>query len=89
MKFAYIMMTVGLLQIPSSFIAHAAESVGEKIQVGAKNTKRLIKKGANRVGEAVCLQGDLECTTKKAKNRLSETKDSTVDAAVELKNKVD
>jgi hypothetical protein len=70
-------------------VVHAAETVGEKAAVTGKKIKRSAKKGMNRVKEAVCMEGDVECAAKKLKNRASEAKDGVVDKATEVKDNVD
>ena len=69
--------------------AHAEETMGEKAAVEGNNAKREVKKGANRVKEAVCTEGDAKCAAKKLKHRAGEAKDATVDKAKEVKGDVD
>ena len=69
--------------------AYAEETTTEKIKVKAHDTKRAIKKGANRVEETVCMKGDIECASIKMKNRTIEAKDATVDGVKKIKNKID
>lgn len=70
-------------------VSHAEETLTEKAQDTTRDAKRAVKKGANRVGEALCMEGDLKCAAKKAKNRATETKDSAVDKAKEVKESID
>jgi len=72
--------------VPSVF---AEETILEKAQVVGNATARAVKKGANRVSEAVCNKGNAECAGEKIKNRAAEAKDAVVDGAKELKNKID
>lgn len=73
--------------------AQAEETIKEKVTVKAKTVVREVKKGVNRAEEAVCgkLTGDskTECLTKKATNRVVETKDAVVDKVDEVKGAVD
>ncbi|HXH75505.1 MAG TPA: hypothetical protein VNJ08_11100 [Bacteriovoracaceae bacterium] len=86
MKFALVLLGFALTVGQFAF---ADETVGEKAAVVATDAGRGLKKGANRVSEALCMEGDLKCAGKKAKNRIIEGKDAAVDGASELKNKVD
>jgi uncharacterized low-complexity protein len=70
-------------------IALADESIVEKVSASSRDAKRGLKKGANRAKEAFCMDGDLECSARKAKNRLNEAGEVAVDAATKLKNKID
>lgn len=72
--------------IPSAL---AEETVVEKVQAAGNATARAVKKGANRVSEAVCNKGKAACAGEKIKNRAQEAKDSVVDSAKELKKKID
>jgi hypothetical protein len=73
----------------SGQVLFAEETAGEKIHASAHDAKREMKKGAHRVEEAICVESDMKCTAKKAKNRAVEVKDLTVDEVKEIKNKVD
>lgn len=73
----------------STQIAMADETVTEKVTATTNTAKRTIKKGAHRVQEAVCAEGDVKCASKKIKNRAVEAKDATVDGVKEIKHKVD
>ncbi len=70
-------------------IAFADETITEEIVANSNDAKRSLKKGAHRAQEVLCMDGDLECAARKAKNRLIEAGDATSDAASELKNKID
>lgn len=67
----------------------STETVGEKINSNANDVKRDFKKGAHRLDEATCIDKDVKCFVKKAKNRSTELKDGTVDGAKKIKNKID
>ena len=67
----------------------AAETMGEKAQSTGRDAKRAVKKGANRVGEAVCMEGDMKCAAKKAKNRVNETGEAIGDKAKDAKESID
>jgi len=85
-SFGFIMLAT--LALPG-LVACSKESVGEKIVVTGNDAARGVKKAANRVEEAVCMEGDLKCAAEKAGNRIDEAAEATVDGAKELKNKVD
>lgn len=82
------LISVFILTVASQ-VALADETVSEKVEASSNNVKRTLRKGSNRVQEAVCMEGDLKCASKKVKNRSVEAKDSTVDAVKEVKNKID
>jgi uncharacterized low-complexity protein len=69
--------------------AHAEETMGEKAQSTGRDAKRAVKKGAHRVGEAMCMEGDVKCAAKKAKNRVNETGEAIGDKAKDVKESVD
>lgn len=70
-------------------IAFADETIAEKVSVTANDAKRGLKKGAHRTEELFCMQDDIECAARKAKNRLQEAGAAASDGASELKNKID
>ena len=70
-------------------VANGDESMGEKAAATGKTVERGVKKGWNRTKEATCMAGDLECTQRKAGNRLKESKEYTLDKVDEVKNNVD
>ncbi|MEN0058633.1 MAG: hypothetical protein AAGB31_07345 [Bdellovibrio sp.] len=93
-----ILLISSLLLAFTSF-AHAEETTGEKVdsametakdktKKAGRDAKRVAKKGAHRVQEAVCMEGDLKCAAKKAKNRVEEGADATVDKGKEVKDKL-
>lgn len=84
MKFALILSLLFAVSL-----AHAEETLSEKAVKHKNSTVRAAKKGANRVKEAVCMEGDLKCGAKKVGNRLEEAKDATVDEAKAIKEKID
>lgn len=67
----------------------ATESLPEKADAQVNNTKRSVKKGVNRVKEAVCMESDTKCLMEKAKHRAEEGGDYLKDKAKEAKNAVD
>ncbi len=69
--------------------AQADETVSEKVSATGNSAGRAMKKGAHRVQEATCAKSDAACAAQKVKNRAVEAKDSVVDGAEELGNKVD
>lgn len=89
MKVAAIALAVCFLVLVVTQRARADETISEQATVAVKSAARGIKKGANRVSETVCTGSDVECAAIKAKNRIIEAKDSAVDGASEVKNKID
>lgn len=82
--------TLGVLALSLALALPAmAQSTGEKVKATGNDIKREVKKGAHRVEEAVCTGTKAECEAQKLKNRATEAKDSVVDGAKELKDKVD
>ena len=97
----FLMSVVAVAALVSfSSVGHAEEkTVGEKAKEVAaeakveankagRKAKRMAKKGAHRVEEAVCMEGDLKCAAKKAGNRIEEGKDATVDAVKGAKDEL-
>ncbi len=70
-------------------MAMAERTTGEAVDAKANDAGRALKKGGNRVKEAVCAEGDAKCLGKKAKHRGQEGIDYTKDKAKELKDQVD
>ena len=66
-----------------------AQTAGEKVDEKGNDVKRAVKKGANRVEEAVCTGTKAECAAKKGKHRVEETKDKVVDEGKKAVDKVD
>ncbi len=85
------MKTVIILMALFGFtgISYAEETTSEKAAATTNDAKRSVKKGMNRVKEAVCAEGDVKCLSKKAKHRVEEGADYTKDKATETKDKVD
>ncbi len=81
-----ILFTAALTFVATSY---AEETVSEKATAVTKSAKRSVKKGANRVKEAVCSEGDAKCLAKKAGHRLEEGADTVKDKTQEVKDKVD
>lgn len=67
----------------------AQETVPEKAEAAGNDVKRGVKKGADRVDEALCTGTKAECAGKKVKHRVNEKKDEAVDATKKAVNKVD
>lgn len=70
-------------------MVYSEETVGEKAAAAGNDAGRSIKKGANRVQEAVCMDSDTKCLAEKAKHRAEEGTDYTKDKVKELKNDID
>ena len=70
-------------------LAHAEETVGESAKATGNTMARKMKKGAHRLQEAVCMEGDMKCAAEKGKHRIHEAGDAIGDKAKEVKNKVD
>ena len=86
MKLITTLMLVGLM---SSALVHAEETLSESAGAKGNNVKRELNKAGNRIQEATCMDGDIKCAGKKVGNRIEEAKDSTVDGAKRIKNKID
>lgn len=84
-----LMMLIAVFGFVGVGTVHAEETVGEKAVATGHDAKRAVKKGANRVKEAVCMENDAKCLAKKGKHRLQEGGDYVKDKAVEAKNAVD
>lgn len=84
-----MVLTVSFLISAAVQIAFADETVAEKVEVTTNDAKRGLKKGAHRTEELFCMQDDIECAARKAKNRLKEAGDAASDGASEIKNKID
>lgn len=69
--------------------AKADETVSEQVEAAGNSTKRAVKKGANRISETVCTKSDAACAADKVQNRATEAKDSVVDGAKKVGNKID
>ena len=82
-------LILGALLLSCAGMAFAEETIGEKMSAGANGAKRAAKKGVHRVAEALCTKGDLKCAAEKIGHRAEEIKDSAVDGAEKLKNKID
>lgn len=72
-----------------SVTAYAEQSASESATATAHDAGRAIKKGTNRVKEAVCMKGDAKCLAEKAKHRAEEAGEKVSDKAKEIKDKVD
>ncbi len=81
------MMCVAMLAFMG--FANAEQSATEKAADMGRDAKHSVKKGANRVKEAVCMEGDLKCAAKKAGHRVDEAADATKNKAKEMADKVD
>ena len=84
-----IFMTVVFSSSVFTTALFADETVAEKAQAIANETKLEVKKAANRISEKLCQKGDLECAAERVKNRAIEAKDAAVNAAKKTKNIVD
>jgi uncharacterized low-complexity protein len=82
-------LILALALVGLTTVAHAEETMGEKAEVKAHNTKRAMKKGAHKASEATCMKGDAKCMADKVDHRTSETGDVMNDKATEMKNKMD
>lgn len=90
MNFLRVIGFIGVFMLTvASQVALSDETVSEKVVAKSNDVKRNLRKGSNRVQEAVCMEGDLKCAGKKVKNRTVEAKDATVDGVKEVKNKID
>ncbi|KHD87029.1 MAG: hypothetical protein OM95_16575 [Bdellovibrio sp. ArHS] len=80
-------------------IAHAEDTMGKKTDNAAESTKdsakktgrkvkSTAKKAGHRMQEATCMEGDMECAAKKARNRVNEGADAASDTMKNTKDKV-
>ena len=59
----------------------AEQTTSDKATEAAKDTRRAAKKGAHRVQEALCAEGDTVCLAKKVKHRAEEGVETVKDKA--------
>ena len=78
----------GLLSIVFTSVS-AYETENEKSEAAQKDLSRTTDKAVNRVKEALCTEGDVECLKQKAEHRIEESTDAIKDKANEEKNKID
>lgn len=83
---AFLIATVVALASISSF---AEQTAGERTKETATDMGRGMKKGANRVKEGVCMEGDAECAAKKGKHRAEEGADKAGDKVKAIKENAD
>lgn len=60
-------------------------ALADTVKEDVNNVKRSAKRGAHRVEESVCAEGDAKCAAKKLKHRGQETKDYMKDKVDENK----
>ena len=79
--------STGLVSIAS----HAETTAGEKVQEGAEDAGKNVKKGYRNVKDKACemVNGKLECVGKKAMNKARNAKDEVKDKADDVQKKVD
>lgn len=70
-------------------LVYAEETMGEKASAVSDDAARSVKKGSNRVKEAVCMESDTKCLAEKAKHRAEEGADYSKDKVKEIKNSID
>ncbi len=78
---------VALVMLAS--LSQAEETLSESAKASGNTAVRKIKKGGNRLKEAICMEGDLKCAAEKAKHRAHEAGEAMGDKAKEVKDKVD
>ena len=69
-------------------VALAEETLKKEAASATRKVVRTVKKGTNRVKEAVCLESDLKCAGKKVGNRIEETGDTVGDKVKDTVDKV-
>lgn len=89
MKAKALILATALAGVIGANVVHAEETIGEKAEAAGHDAARAVKKGAHRVEEAVCMEGDVKCMQKKAEHRAQEAGDYVKDKAKEAKNTVD
>ena len=87
-------LAIGVFAISAStvsIVAHAETTAGEKIQEGAEDAGKNVKKGYRNVKDKACemINGKLECVGKKAMNKARNAKDEIKDKADDVQKKVD
>ena len=82
-------LVVLLAFLSFSGVAQADQTVKEAAAATANDAKRGVKKGANRVEEALCAKDDAKCLAEKAANRAQEGKDAVVDGTKKAADSVD
>lgn len=83
MKSLIIVSLSFMFAVPAAL---AEKTVKNEAVSATRKVVRAVKKGTNRVKEAVCLESDLKCASKKVGNRIEET---GVTVSDKVKNTVD
>jgi hypothetical protein len=70
---------------------HAETTATEKVQEGAEDAAKNVKKAGRAMKDKACemVNGKLECVGKKAANKMRNLKDEVEDKANDVKKKVD
>ncbi len=92
-KFAKF-LAIGAFAISTGMVSIAAQAettAGEKVQEGAEDAGKNVKKGYRNVKDKACemVNGKLECVGKKAMNKARNAKDEINDKADDVQKKVD
>ena len=87
-------LAIGVFAISTgtlSFHARAETTAGEKVQEGAEDAGKNVKKGYRNVKDKACemVNGKLECVGKKVMNKARNAKDEVKDKADDVQKKVD
>lgn len=74
-----------------SNVVHAETTTGEKIQEGAEDAGKNVKKSYREAKDKACemVNGKLECAGKRAMNKMRNAKDEAKDKANDVKKRVD
>ncbi len=87
-------LAIGVFAISTGMVsvaAHSETTAGEKVQEGAEDAGKNVKKGYRNVKDKACemVNGKLECAGKKAMNKARNAKDEINDKTDDLQKKVD
>ncbi len=88
------LLAIGFFAISTGMVSIAAQAettAGEKVQEGAEDAGKNVKKGYRNVKDKACemVNGKLECVGKKAMNKARNAKDEINDKADDVQKKVD
>jgi hypothetical protein len=75
--------------VATSASASATETIVEKVTSAARATGRQANRGAHRLQEALCTDGEVKCALKKGANRVKEAGEAISDGFTDVKNKID
>lgn len=94
MKNALKMMVLSMALLGASGMAvsvHAETTAAEKVQEGAEDAAKNVKKAGRHVKDKACemVNGKMECAGKKVMNKARNAKDEIKDKANDIEKKID